>query len=58
VLTNIKEIDESEIGNGDSMKSTKIVNSKGQVAQVNGEKLKIALNDVKYVPSLCMNLFS
>jgi hypothetical protein len=28
------------------------------VTQVNGEKLKITLNDVKYVPSLCENLFS
>jgi hypothetical protein len=28
------------------------------VTQVNGEKLTITLNDVKYVPSLCVNLFS
>jgi hypothetical protein len=38
------------------MKSTKIVNLKCEVTQVNGEKLIISLNDVKYVPSLCVNL--
>jgi hypothetical protein len=58
-LTDIKEIDESnKIGNGDSMKSTKIGNFKCEVTQVNEEKLTITLNDVNYVPSLCVNLFS
>jgi hypothetical protein len=28
------------------------------MTQVNGEKLTVTLNDVKYVPSLCVNLFS
>jgi hypothetical protein len=28
------------------------------VTQINGENLTIALNDIKYVPSLCVNLFS
>jgi hypothetical protein len=36
------------------MKSTKIGNLKCEVTQVNGEKLTITLNDVKYVPSLCV----
>jgi hypothetical protein len=58
-LTDDKEINESiKIGNGDSMKSTKIGNLKCEVTQVNGKKLTITLNDVKYVPSLCVNLFS
>jgi hypothetical protein len=58
-LTDVKEINESiKIGNGDSMKSTKIRNSKCEVTQVNGEKLKIKLNDIKYVPRLCVNSFS
>jgi hypothetical protein len=58
-LTDVKEIDESiKIGNSDSMKSTKIGNLKCEVTQVNGEKLTITLNDVKYLPSLCVNLFS
>jgi hypothetical protein len=58
-LMDVKEIDESiKIGNGNSMKSTKIGNLKCEVTQVNGEKLTITLNDFKYVPSLCVNLFS
>jgi hypothetical protein len=58
-LTDGKEIDESiKIGNGYSMKATKIGNLKCEVAQINGEKLTITLNDVKYVSSLCVNLFS
>jgi hypothetical protein len=58
-LTNIKEIDESiKIGNGDPMKSTKIENLKCEVTQIDGEKITVTLNDVKYVPSLCLNLFS
>jgi hypothetical protein len=52
-LTDVKEIDESiKIGNVNSMKSTKIGKVKCDVTQVNGEKLTITLNDVKYVPSL------
>jgi hypothetical protein len=58
-LTDVKEIDESiKIGNGDSMKSTKVGNLECEVNQVNGEKLTITLNDVKYVPNLFMSLFS
>jgi hypothetical protein len=40
------------------MKSTKIGNLKCEVTQINGEKLTIMLNDVKYVASICVNLFS
>jgi hypothetical protein len=55
-LTDVKEINESiKIGNGDSMKATKIGNLKFEVTQINGEKLTITLNDVKYVPSHCVN---
>jgi hypothetical protein len=55
-LTNIKKIYESiKIGNGDSLKSTKIGNLKCEVTQVNGEKLTITLNCVKYVQRLCVN---
>jgi hypothetical protein len=58
-LMDIKKIDESiKIGNGDSMKSTKIGNLKCEVTQINGEKFTITLNDVKYVPNLCVNSFS
>ena len=58
-LTDVKEIDESiKIGNGDLMKATKIGNLKCEVTQINGDKFTVTLNDVKYVPSLCVNLFS
>jgi hypothetical protein len=58
-LTDIEEIDESiKIGSGDSMKSTKIGNLKCEMTQINGEKFTITLNDVKYAPSLCVDLFS
>jgi hypothetical protein len=55
----VEKIDESiKIGNGNSMKSTKIGNLKCEVTQMNGESFTVTLNDVKYVRSLCMNLFS
>jgi hypothetical protein len=58
-LTDIKEIDESlKIGNGNSMKGTKIGNFKGEVTQIDGEKFSVRLNDVKNVPNPCVNLFS
>jgi hypothetical protein len=57
-LKDVKEINESiKIGNGDLMKATKIGNSKCEVTQINGEKFTVTMNDVKYVPSLCVNLF-
>jgi hypothetical protein len=40
------------------MKATKIGNLKCEVTQINGEKFTMTLNNVKYVPSLCVNLFS
>jgi hypothetical protein len=33
-------------------------NLKCEVTQINGEKFTVTLNDVKYVASLCVNLFS
>jgi hypothetical protein len=39
------------------MKGTKIGNLKCEVTQINGEKFTVTMNDVKYVPSLCVNLF-
>jgi hypothetical protein len=58
-LTDVKEINESiKIGNDGFMKVTKIGNLKCEVTQINGEKFTVTLNDVKYVPSLCVSLFS
>jgi hypothetical protein len=57
--TGIKKIDELiKIGNGESMKATKNGNLKCEVTQINGEKFTLTMNDVKYVPSLCVSLFS
>jgi hypothetical protein len=47
-----------ETGNSDSMKATKIGNSKCEVNHINGEKFTVMLNDVKYVPILCVKVFS
>jgi hypothetical protein len=58
-LTDVEEINESiKIGNGDLMKATKIGNLKCEVTQINGDKFTLTLNNIKYVPSLCVNLFS
>jgi hypothetical protein len=52
-LTDVKEIKKSiKIGNGDSMKATKIGNLKCEVTQINGEKFTVTMNYVKYVPGL------
>jgi hypothetical protein len=40
------------------MIATKIGKLKCEVIQINGEKFTVTLNNVKYVPSLCVNLFS
>jgi hypothetical protein len=58
-LTDVMEIDEaSTIGNGESMRTTKVGNLKCEVIQVNGKKFPLTLHDVKFVPDLCVNLFS
>jgi hypothetical protein len=58
-LTDVKEINESiKIGNGGSRKATKIGNLKCDMTQINWERFTVTMNDVKYVPSLCVNLFS
>jgi hypothetical protein len=40
------------------MKAIKIGNLKCKVTQIDGENLTVTLNDVKYVPKLCLNLLS
>jgi hypothetical protein len=58
-FTDVQEIKESiKIGNSNSVKSTIKGNLKYEVTQLNGEKFTVTLNDVEYVPSLCVNLFS
>jgi hypothetical protein len=58
-LTDVMDIDETiTIGNGESMRAKKIGNLKCEVVQVDGNKFAMALYDVKFVPDLCVNLFS
>jgi hypothetical protein len=58
-LTGAKDINKSiQIGNGDSMKTTKIGNSKFEMNQLSGEKYTVTMNDFRYPPKLCFNLFS
>jgi hypothetical protein len=58
-LTELKEINKCvNIGSGESMKATKIGILKFEATQINGVKFTVMLNDVKYVPNICVNLFS
>jgi hypothetical protein len=55
-LTEVQDINQSvKIGNSDSMKAVKIGNSKCEITQIDGENFMVTLNDVKYVPNLCVN---
>jgi hypothetical protein len=58
-LTDLIDIDEAiTIGNGESMRATKVGNLKCEVIQVNGKKFAVTLHDIKLVPDLCVNLFN
>jgi hypothetical protein len=58
-LIDVMDIDEAiTIGNGESMRATKVGNLKCEVVQVGGKKFPMTLHDVKFVPDLCVNLFS
>ena len=57
--TDVKDIDEAiTIGNGEYMHATKVGNLKCEVIQVNESNFIAMLKEVKYVPDLCVNLFS
>jgi hypothetical protein len=58
-IFNIQDIDEKvTVGNGDKMVSTKVGSLRRCVIQVDGSTLDIVINDVKFLPELCANLFS
>jgi hypothetical protein len=58
-LFNIEEINESiTVGTGKSMMANKVGSLKCRMIQVDGSGLEIALNEVKYVPELWVNLCS
>jgi hypothetical protein len=46
------------VGNGEKMVATKVGNLRCCVIQVDGSTLDIVINDVKFLPELCANLFS
>ena len=58
-LTNVKDINELiKIGNGGAMQACKIGNLNCEVTQIDGKKIGVTLENVKYVPEICSNLFS
>ena len=58
-MFDVKLIDEPvKVGNGKSMRATKVGSLKMTVLQANGDTKNITLENVKYVPELWVNLFS
>jgi hypothetical protein len=58
-MFNVKDIDEKvTVGNGEKMVATKVGSLRCGVIQVDGSTLDIVINDVKFLPELCANLFS
>ena len=58
-LTDVKERDELiKIGNGGAMRACKTGNLNCEVTQIDGKKFLVTLENVKYVPEICSNLFS
>jgi hypothetical protein len=58
-MFNIQDIDEKvTVGNGEKMVATKVGSLRCRVIQVDGSTLDIVINDVKFLPELCANLFS
>jgi hypothetical protein len=58
-MFNIKDINEkATVGNGEKMVATKVGSLRRRVLQVDGSTLDIVINDVKFLPELCANLFS
>ena len=58
-MCNVREIsDPVKIGNGVKLVATKVGDKKMTVVQKDGTTADIVLTDYKYVPGLCVNLFS
>jgi hypothetical protein len=58
-MFNIQDINEKvTVGNGEKMVATKFGSLRRHVIQVDGLSLDIVINDVKFLPELCANLFS
>jgi hypothetical protein len=46
------------VGDGDSMRAAKVGSLKCRVFQPDNSIVKVTLQQVKYIPELCVNLFS
>jgi hypothetical protein len=58
-MFNMSDIDEKiTVGNGNSMMAKKVGSRKHYIVQLDGSVLDITINEVKFVPNLCDNLFS
>jgi hypothetical protein len=58
-MFNIQGINEKvTVGNGEKMVATKVGSLRRRVIQVDGSTLYIVINDIKFLPELCANLFS
>jgi hypothetical protein len=58
-MFNIQDIDEKvTVENGEKMVATKVGSLRRCVIQVDGSTLDIVINDVKFLPELCANLFN
>jgi gag-polypeptide of LTR copia-type len=58
-MFNVQDIDEKvTVGNGNKMVATKVGSLRCRVIQLDGSTLDIVINEVKYLPDLCANLFS
>jgi hypothetical protein len=57
-MFNIKDINEKvSVGNGEKMVETKVGSLRRCIIQIDGSTLDIVINDVKFLPELCANLF-
>jgi hypothetical protein len=58
-MFHVQDIDEKvTVGNGNKMVATKVGSLRCHVIQLDGSTLDIVINEVKYLPELCANLFS
>jgi hypothetical protein len=58
-MFNVQDINEKvTVGNGNKMVATKVGSLRHCVIQLDGSTLDIVINEVKYLPDVCANLFS
>jgi hypothetical protein len=58
-MFNVQDIDEKvTVENGNNIVATKVGSLRCRVIQLDGSSLDIVINEVKYLPDLCANLFN